>query len=121
MTELSPTAAIRSMNESGADSQYITSFVAAAAQHGWTGLNVDWEGKNTSGTRAGVFSRRREFCHSAATPSPFSRRFDRDDEVVPAKMTASPTATPIETSAKGRGGVSKNDRTLADGQTSSAS
>jgi hypothetical protein len=46
-----PAAAIKSMNESGADSPYITSFVAAAKQHGWKGLNLDWEGRNTTSTR----------------------------------------------------------------------
>ena len=29
---------------------------------------------------------RREFCHSAAPPSPSSRRFNRDDERVPAEQ-----------------------------------
>ena len=32
-----------------------------------------------------VISRRREFCHSAAPPSHFSRRFNRDDGGVPAE------------------------------------
>ena len=36
-------------------------------------------------TQDGEIGRRREFCHSAAPPSPFSRRFNRDDEGVPAK------------------------------------
>ena len=48
-------AAIKSMNESGAGSKYITSFVAAAKQHGWKGLNLDWEGGNTTSTRADFF------------------------------------------------------------------
>ena len=46
-----PEAAMKSMNESGADSKYITSFVAAAKQHGWKGFNLDWEGRNTTSTR----------------------------------------------------------------------
>jgi len=44
-------AAMKSMNESGGGSKYITSFVAAAKQHGWKGLNLDWEGGNTTSTR----------------------------------------------------------------------
>ena len=48
---MDPEAAIRSMNASGANSKYITSFVAAAKQHGWKGLNLDWEGSNTTSTR----------------------------------------------------------------------
>ena len=35
------------------------------------------------GMATGDISRRRD-CHSAAPPSPFSRRFNRDDEGVPA-------------------------------------
>ena len=36
------------------------------------------------GTSAGSYSRRRD-CHSAAPPSPFSRRISGDNEGVPAK------------------------------------
>lgn len=50
-----PQAAIRSMNESGSESKYITSFVAAAKQHGWKGFNLDWEGSNTTSTRKDFF------------------------------------------------------------------
>lgn len=53
---MDPQAAIRSMNESGANSKYITSFVAAAKQHGWKGLNLDWEGSDTTGTREDFFA-----------------------------------------------------------------
>ena len=53
---MDPQAAIRSMNESGASSKYITSFVAAAKQHGWKGLNLDWEGSDTTGTREDFFA-----------------------------------------------------------------
>ena len=40
----------------------------------------------------GSDSRRRGFCHSAAPPSPFSRRFNRDGGGGVSKMTVSPMA-----------------------------
>ena len=40
----------------------------------------------------GDSSRRRGFCHSAAPPSTFVRRFNRDKKGGAIKMTASPTA-----------------------------
>ena len=53
---MDPEAAIRSMNESGVNSKYITSFVAAAKQNGWKGLNLDWEGSTTTSTREDFFA-----------------------------------------------------------------
>ena len=38
-------------------------------------------------------SRRREFCHSDAPPSPFGRRYNMDGEGGVSKMAVSPTAT----------------------------
>ena len=42
-----------------------------------------WDSFDLDGS--GTPSRRREFCKFAAPRSPFSRRFNRDDEGVPAK------------------------------------
>ena len=47
---MDPAAAIKSMAESGANSKYITTFAAAAKKNGWKGLNLDWEGSNTTST-----------------------------------------------------------------------